>query len=385
MSLFSVAREKTRNFEFELAATIGKLDVNESKIRNLISHRRDWLSSGTNLEELESTLLKKRIELIRDKLELLRVDSQLEQVRTEAVYENEVLKVLAAATKPLEKGEKKHERDKMIATISHNSTKVVFEAVQKALNHQSLIADSADEMNRNVDIFFIDQEQRRHGRIELLNAKFEKYISALKTIVGSSEDKLKQVTSQYLVLRHNARIAREVLMTNQSKIGREKQILINKITGMRTEVEEQLSSAEIKFESEMNTVVGQRRSEVLRREEELEHDWAELEEARNFYNNDSKTLTKTEKSLKLKLKKLTKQRLRDLQRIEGDLGGLRQATHAAEMEQLHARVVRDDSTEPSTLNAASASRRVNSLSAHDISILNDRLMGLKIALDVNQF
>lgn len=65
-------------------------------------------------------MLKKRIELIRDKLELLRVDSQLEQVRTEAVYENQVLKVLAASTKPLEKGEKKSDRDKIIAQLSHD-------------------------------------------------------------------------------------------------------------------------------------------------------------------------------------------------------------------------------------------------------------------------
>ena len=63
-------------------------------------------------------MLKKKTELIRDKLELLRVESQLEQVRTEAVYENQVLKVLAASTKPLEKGEKKSDRDQLVAGIS---------------------------------------------------------------------------------------------------------------------------------------------------------------------------------------------------------------------------------------------------------------------------
>lgn len=42
MSLFSVAREKTRSFELELAATISSLESQESKIKNLIAHRRDW-------------------------------------------------------------------------------------------------------------------------------------------------------------------------------------------------------------------------------------------------------------------------------------------------------------------------------------------------------
>ena len=46
------------------------------------------------------------------------MESQLEQVRTEAVYENQVLKVLAASTKPLEKGEKKSDRDQLVAGIS---------------------------------------------------------------------------------------------------------------------------------------------------------------------------------------------------------------------------------------------------------------------------
>lgn len=76
------------------------------------------LNSGTNLEELEATLLKKKTELIRDKLELLRVESQLEQVRTEAVYESQALKMLAVSTKPLEKGEKRSERDAQVAALS---------------------------------------------------------------------------------------------------------------------------------------------------------------------------------------------------------------------------------------------------------------------------
>lgn len=263
------------------------------------------------------------------------------------------------------------------------STKVVYSAVQKALAHQNLIVESAEEMARNVDLFFIDQEQRRQARSQLLNAKFEKNITGLKKIVTSSEDKLKQVTGQYLVLRHNARVAREVLMQNQSKVAREKQALVCKISLIRKEVEEQLSVAETKFENEMNTVVGQRRTEVLHREEELEHDWAELEEARNFHTNDGNILRRTERSLKSKLKKLTYQRLRDLKRIEGELKSLRSATHAAEMEQLYGKV-RDRDT-PTEGTAASANRRLNSLGSQDIIALNDRLLDLKLALDNNNF
>lgn len=70
------------------------------------------------MEETEALLLKKRIELIRDKLELIRVESQLEQVRTEAVYEGQVLKVLAASTKPLERDERKVDRDKLVADLN---------------------------------------------------------------------------------------------------------------------------------------------------------------------------------------------------------------------------------------------------------------------------
>ena len=255
--------------------------------------------------------------------------------------------------------------------------------MEKALAHQNLIIDSAEEMTRNVDLFFVDQEQRRQARTQLLNAKFEKYISGLKSIVSKSEDKLKDVTGQYLILRHNARIAREVLMQNQSKLGKEKQLLVEKISRMRIEVEEQLTAAENKFENEMNTVVGQRRSEVLSREEELECEWAALEEARNFYNNDGRSLKKREKKLKAKLQRLTSQRLHDLSSTENELKSLRAATHAAEMEQLYGKARGDPLAVP--LDASSANRRLNSLSAADISILNQRLSGLKIVLENNDF
>jgi hypothetical protein len=42
MSLYSVAREKTKAFELELAESIGRLDEAEEKITNVISSRRDW-------------------------------------------------------------------------------------------------------------------------------------------------------------------------------------------------------------------------------------------------------------------------------------------------------------------------------------------------------
>ena len=190
-------------------------------------------------------------------------------------------------------------------------------------------------MTRSVDLFFIDQEQRRHARIQLLNAKLEKYLSALLKLVANSETKLDQVTSQYLVLRHNARIAREVLMQNLYDISCEKEKLINMISMVRTEVEAQLNAADDKFEGEMTTAVSQMRSDVIRCEEQLEQDWSALEEERNLHNTDHLKLGKTEKSLKLKLKRLTTQRIMEISQIETELKLLRQTTHNAELEELH--------------------------------------------------
>ncbi len=333
------------------------------------------MNSGSSVEELEATLLKKRIELIRDKREMLKVDAALEQVKTEAAYESQMLKILIASTKPLDRQESKAERDHSIAALNQESTAIVFKSVKRSVSHQNLIYDSVDEMMRNLDIFFIDQEQRQQSRIKLLNDKFDNYVSALQAVVSSSEDKLKHVTSQYLVLRHNARIAREVLLQKQHKLEKEKENLIKSINQMREDVDIQLSSAEEKIEGEMNSVISQRRSDVLRREEELEHDWAEFEEFRNFHTNDSNNLRKKEKLMKKKFKELSTQRLRDLKRIESELKILRQETHMAELQFLRP---------SSQSNQEDLSHiRVNTLSEKDIMKLNNRLIELKIALENN--
>ena len=329
------------------------------------------MHSGSNLEDLESALLKNRIDLARDKLEMMEVDAALEQVKTEAVYENQQLKVLAASTKPLDHGEKKTDRDRAVAQVMQESTKVVFDAVARSVDRQNFAADSADDMTRSIDVFFIDQNRRQALRIDHLNNKFDSYLSGLETVVQSSEDKLKTVTGQYLILRHNARIAREMLVHSRNQISREKQDIFDRIKQLRADVEQQLSIAEEKCEQQMNAVISQRRTELLRREEELENVWAQLEEKRNFHISDSRNLTLSYKEELRNFKNLTKQRTNDIKRIEGELKLLRQAVADGEQE-----ILRKTVTSKCALNPRVQSR-LNLMTENEICGLNNRLLQLK--------
>jgi hypothetical protein len=289
------------------------------------------LSGGSHIEVLEATLLRRRVEAIRDRLELMELDFALDRVRCEEVYETQQLKILLASTKPLERDEKKSDRDKKVNALMQEATKAVTEAVTRSLSCHDVICDSAEQMGRNIDVFMIDQEKRSEIRIQHLNAKFEKYITTIGDLVRVSEEKQKAVTEQYLVLRHNARIAREILLESKNRGEREKEDLVARIQLIRDDVQSQLTRAEERFEEQFNELVARRRTELLRGEEMLEHEWADLEDTRNYLVSDSKNLKSALKELKRKHKTILKRRERDLPKLETELRVLRQATIDAEM------------------------------------------------------
>ena len=331
------------------------------------------LNSGSEIEELEARLLKLRMDLMRDKMEMLEADAALELIKTEAVYESQQLRVLVASTRPLEHGERKTDRDKSVAQLSQESTKTVFDAVRRSVERQNLIMESADEMTRSVDIFYLDQERRQHRRIDHLNSKFTAYVDNLKEIVQRSEEKLKNVTSQYLILRHNARIARELLVQSQNNLKIEKEQIIARVRQLRDDVREQLSLGEEKCESQMSAVISQRRTELLKREEELEHSWASLEELRNFHAADNRNLKQAYKVEKKKYNELMRRRTSDLTTIESELKTLRRAVADAEISALSRPVTSasNNAAIPQTFH------RLNSLSEEELLGLNDRLINLK--------
>jgi gas vesicle protein len=294
----------------------------------LYNHR---LSGGSNIEVLEATLLRRRVEAIRDRLELMELDFALDRVRCEEVYESQQLKILLASTKPLERDEKKSDRNKKVSAMMQEATKAVTEAVSRSLSCHNVICDGAEQMGRNIDVFMIDQEKRSEIRIQHLNARFEKYISAIGDLVRVSEEKQRAVTEQYLVLRHNAKIAREILLESKNRGEREKEDLVARIQLIRDDVQNQLAKTEERFEQQLNDLIAKRRSEVLRGEEILEHDWADLEDTRKYLVSDSQNLKSALKEIKRKLKALLQRRERDLPKLEAELRVLRQATIGAEM------------------------------------------------------
>jgi hypothetical protein len=327
-----LARERALGFEEEYAKAIEELHKKEEIARQLTQLRMDWFASETSTSVLENEVFKRKIALLQIRGDIVKTKSIVDKYRLEGYYETQQLKQLIAATKPGSKGDVGGKiRSREMEEVMKEGSEVLTKALQESIMFRQNLLSESTSISNQLDGVMKERDHRAEKYSHLLDESLSQFTSGVEDTYQACEKNCRKVTEQYLVLRHNSRIATELITRSQNESALERKRLQDAIAECRTMASERISAAEESYRKELETKLQLLRSEVMDFEVTLEGKWQRNDEVRREWK---KTLTTVKSDIKYyneKYQKLQLRRYHEINVIQAELDGLRDDIENAEM------------------------------------------------------
>jgi hypothetical protein len=215
------------------------------------------------------------------------------------------LEFLVAATKPYDDRETPEMREISLAKFHAESGEIILTALQSSFNSCTNLTSSNYNLMTTLGDATLEYTTHRSTTIEELIDRITHYSERLEEVLEVSQHNHKKITGDYLILRHNARVARDMLV-------RSRNVAIDSRKGLQIQLDTLLSSAkdqrfrlELSTSKEIQIQTDLARENVITKERELE--------GRLYRIENIKKLTKTCRTKLLKEKKKFEDKYDDLQ------------------------------------------------------------------------
>jgi hypothetical protein len=299
-------RDRVKEFEDEMKGKIQILDEIEKDMKETGHYRQEWLKNISQTFYSESDVHNRMIGVIKAQSELSALKLRLDLLRLDAQYDTHKLNLLIEATRPLDNKETPESRDLLLHRKARNNSDLLKVALENSLDFRLKLIDHNHELLVTLRKVKAQAEAELKVQADDVKRKLEVYKNRMK---HSAEKSLKVYTTilrEYLVLRHNAHVAEEILQRSQSDANRariELKSCLERVLQEATSQKEQVLSG---AEREISVQTADMRVEVMKKERELEElmtrvkrlqqhkkgQFIELQEELHHYNKQYATLQK---------------------------------------------------------------------------------------------
>jgi len=236
-------KDRFTSFEDELKKSLLNVQAVEKSISDMASKRRKWLHCVSESEDFEKRLFQKRIDFIRRQLDIYRIERRIETLRL-----NESLEIL--------------ERNCSAGNFQNDSSRlnsVNLEAARDSLlqsiEFHSRLNNSNTNLLQEVQSMRAEEIQRNENKSTHLRNQLKSFGKRLSENKKVSATNFTKIMNDYLILRHNARVAKEALAERQNEVSETRSKLqenyeklmqdvntqkLNKYKHLKTEVDFQL-------------------------------------------------------------------------------------------------------------------------------------------------
>lgn len=364
-------------FEREFEKTNQSLLDLGKEISSTELQRKKWLSSlDTSLHE-ESQLLKKKIQTMKAAVELFEIQLRVDNARLNGFYKTQTVQYLIAATKPYSEGENASIRQESLDRMSKVNTAELKGALKRSVTARSILSCNVELLSEEVRKLQTDYRQQGTAIADEIRDRVTQYADYLRknSVISKTNDR--QITGDYLVLRHNSRVATEIRAKNRMSANLASQALQESLhentlaNALQREREEQSA------ESELQNLTDRIRCKLSTLEREL----VEL----RVRKNDRVRLRKSKiQELEMSISELNRkhdtlqgQRKNDLERVGGELKRLREMVGNVEVKLLKLSSIADNDEYENVVNSRE-SRLLEKNSRAIIENLENRLRLLRM-------
>lgn len=317
-------REKVLSFEAELSSGLSILEIIDREMNALCDMRSSWVTQVSGVGEIEVQTFKNRVETLRKKAETALMDIEIDKIKLEGFYEAQQLKHLIVATRPRDDGETDKQRSKEIDAVISEGMAAIAKAVKKSTRLRQDILSNCEDMNRQLFLLKKEHQDGHKARIQTGIQRVVEYVDHLSNMISDCESKNKRLTNDYLILRHNARVAKEVLVRSQNEANRMRKILQDNIDKLMIESVVQRERVEQSSAEELKTLTNNIRRQVIEKEREYEDINLRVRRKKIFVKNSLKEHRVLVKKYEDKYEALQKKRKTEIRLVSGELRRLRE-------------------------------------------------------------
>jgi hypothetical protein len=265
-SITRANRNRVLEFERETKDRLVELGEIEKAILSVGQMRSRWLLGVSNIDEVESKSFSLKLDYLKAQSALAALNLQIDKVNLEGHYENQTLNYLVAATRPLDSGETKETRGKLLEQLARDNLEDLNTALRSSCDIRSKLSKEIHISTLELSKLRTNFDNRHASLVQELQDKISNYAIRMKEAVITSKKQHQKITGEYLVLRHNARTAKEVLLRSQNEAAAARKILQEKLDKMVEEATLQRERMEAGAAAELKIMTEDVRNSVIRKE-----------------------------------------------------------------------------------------------------------------------
>ena len=326
-----LARQRAVTFEKEYQDSIQELFKVEVFIKNLLQLRKNWLAKDGVAKRLDFETTNKHFEILKLQADLLSSKVDLDKYTLDSYYEAQQLKQLVEGTKPTEPNDPKGKlREVKMERLMRDGA----EDLKRSLTDSILFRQKASSESKRLVSLLDNKFSEKIHRDEMIESDADNtltmFVDRAKKSLQKAKANLKLVTGNYLVLRHNSRVATEILTKSRNDIAMHRNQLRDRQQRLLQEVEIKKHADDENRKKELEIQIRRQRSEVMKYESELELKWNENEDIREQQNKNIKNIKLSIKTYDIQYNALQVRRRKELLTVQGQLTRLREELSAAE-------------------------------------------------------
>jgi len=282
----SYLRDRVHAFEGEMEKAIASLTDVEKEIVDMNRMRSGWLKSVAGADEIDLESYEKTLEAFKKQAEIIQISVEEDAIRLDAVYEKQQLQMLVEATKPLEDDETDKVREKRLAALAMEGTVEMKAALEVSVAERRRLCDESADLTRACEMAKGNYQNKGIMRGDEIKKRIQGYIRRLTESVEEGKARVRSTTRDYLVLRHNAKVAAEILQRSENDAHRHREELQRSLEAVVSETAVHMERMEHGCREEVKKLTGSVRENVIRRERELE-DLRQRTYAREIENKET--------------------------------------------------------------------------------------------------
>lgn len=206
--------------------------------------------------------------------------------------------------------EKETENDRILA-LQHQARRdnddlqaLLQQALERRLQIGHEVADLSLALNRIQQQSELEQEEKADVLIENLTS----YCDSMSDGAARANQLYSDIMREYLVLRHNSQVAREILLRNQHDATFARQQLQEKLQKMTKDAATKRIKNEVAAQKELKLRLTEHRASVVRAEKELEEAKLDVRELRKLKKSETHELLAKIARMEEKLRELQQRR-----------------------------------------------------------------------------
>lgn len=323
-------RERVLEFEKEMLAKLATLTDVERDIADISQKRKAWLENISKADDTDHDVYIAKLNVLRLRSQLSALYMTLDVTRLEGHYEAQTLNYLVASTQPLDDDETPEKRKIALLQLQRIDNDKLLGFLENSLQYRIQLGNTNYDLQSQLTMLTNEIGLQQESEEQEFREKVAFYTSRMQHSMEVSKRHYQRIAEEYLILRHNARVAKEVLSRSQNDAAQARAELQGCLDGILAEAGAQREKMEKHAAAELKFMTEDLRADVIRKEIELESAALRVKHLKSRQRKEVSALKKELRVYNKKYQTLQRRRRVEITAVQGELRELRESISRVE-------------------------------------------------------